>query len=177
MVGSHKCKPRAVTNFEPSCFEHTSFPMLMLPLSLNSSESRKGIGTSVRWPGLRWPCPPSFFRRSKCILHHHAKLLYQTFLTLSCEAAGHSVCRRVHRPTPSRQTDGPPIVPNVRASVPVVWLEVYGTARHGHSDYYHGHGRKPLCRGFDGTGMQQHFWAVGRFSPVNAHDPEDRDSA
>ena len=49
--------------------------------------------------------------------------------------------------------------------------------RHGHSDYYHGHGRKPLCRGFDGTGMQQHFWAVGRFSPVNARGPEDRDSA
>ena len=78
-LGSHKCEPCAITNFEPSCFEHTSFPMLMLPLSLNSSESRKGIGTSVRWPGLRWPCPPSFFRRSICILHHHAKLLADLF--------------------------------------------------------------------------------------------------
>ena len=87
------------------------------------------------------------------------------------------ICWRVHRPTASRQTDGASILPNVRASVPVVWLEVYGAARHGHSDYYHGHGGKPLCSGVDGTWMPQHFWAVGRSSPVNARDPEDRDSA
>ena len=68
--------PRAVVTCRPtSLHPHTSFPMLMLSLSLNSSESRKGIGTFVRWPGLRWPGPPSFFRRSVCTLHHHAKLL------------------------------------------------------------------------------------------------------